>query len=113
MKRKERREFNVITNKKLLFEHLRFIFLGKKKVWKVQSLNHGSPEVEARSSPEEEEPDRVGHPVQLSVLQSREVVRGQDGQDQKHREDPVYHLHGGFSGKHELRLRSWSVYLAQ
>ena len=74
------------------------VFLEKASSRRSSSWRDGSKEVEAWTSAQEEDSRSARHTVQLSVLQSREVLRGQDGQSEEHRPHPVHHLHGGFPG---------------
>lgn len=70
------------------------------------TCGHGTSQEQTETAAKAKEHSTAGHAVQLSVLQSREVVRSEDGSDTKYRTDIVPSLPRRFPDVHQLFIRA-------
>lgn len=96
--------------KKSVIDHLCFspglnsfrIVSCRRKTSKNKQVKNGEEEEQAQAAAEAPGHRAFGHPVQLPVLQPREVLRGEAGQGAQHRSCQLHRLHGGLPDLHQL-----------
>ncbi|CAJ1053551.1 Hypothetical predicted protein [Xyrichtys novacula] len=72
----------------------------------TESLYNGSPQVQEKAPYQEEDDRGFGLAVHLSLLQPREVLRCQNGEEQKYWDNILHRLPGGVPDPHHLPVRA-------